>query len=203
MLQGQFCFLKDEYYRDFPDSKLMRNKETVDGVSHRRPCFFVFADNGDRRIYWVVPISSKAEKFRPLYDAKVAKYGRCNTIRFGNVLGTNAAFLIQNMCPVTEKYIECVYVDTMNRPIQIDGRLAADVIRNAREVLAKERRGARIVFPNIKAIYAGLLSQLSLEEKKQAQDKPQHPKLDQTIAAARAAATPAKPRDTKPPDLQR
>ena len=34
------------------------------------------------------------------------KYHRCDTIVFGEVLGHEKAFLIQNMCPITEKYMK-------------------------------------------------------------------------------------------------
>ena len=45
MNQGQFCFLEDQYYKDFPDDKLMKNKEVINDALHDRPCFFAFPDN--------------------------------------------------------------------------------------------------------------------------------------------------------------
>ena len=44
MLRAQLYFLSNEYYQDFPDDKLMQNKDTIDGVPHSRPCFFAFSD---------------------------------------------------------------------------------------------------------------------------------------------------------------
>ena len=88
----------------------------------------------------------------------MSKRGKCNTIRFGYVVGNKAAFLIQNMCPVTEKYI-IEYLDKNNDPIQIDVRTASDVISNAREVLAITWRGFKgIVKPDIISIYNSLLN---------------------------------------------
>ena len=49
MEQGQFCFLNDQYYEDFPDDKLMKNKEETNQFLHDRPCFFAFPDS--RAIY--------------------------------------------------------------------------------------------------------------------------------------------------------
>ena len=160
MEKGQFCFISDQYYDDFPDDRLMRNKEAVRGITHMRPCFFVFPDKLHQGIFWLVPISSKYEKFKALYDNKVARYGRCNTIRFGEVLGTRAAFLIQNICPVTEKYISEIYIDKTGAPVQIDNRTVQDVVTNAREVLARVERGANLVFPDIITIRDALLIQL-------------------------------------------
>ena len=161
MYSGKFCFISDQYYEDFQDKYLMQNKEVITGAMYDRPCFFAFQDNKIPEIFWLVPISSNYEKYKKLFDKKVLRYGKCNTIRFGEVLGRQAAFLIQNMCPVTERYIREVYVDKNGTPIQIDGRTVDDVITNAREVLAIAKRGAQIVFPDIKAIHAALCNQLA------------------------------------------
>ena len=39
MLQAQLYFLSDQYYQDFPDDKLMKNKDTIDGVTAQSPLF--------------------------------------------------------------------------------------------------------------------------------------------------------------------
>ena len=77
------------------------------------------------------------------------------------VLGKQAAFLIQNMCPVTERYISEIYADKNGNPIQIDERIVADVTANAREVLAITKRGARIIFPDVKTIINALQEQFT------------------------------------------
>lgn len=163
MLRAQLYFLSNEYYQDFPDDKLMQNKDTIDGVPHSRPCFFAFPDARVPEIYWIVPISSKYEKYKRIEQDKIKKHGRCNTIRFGTVLGRNTAFLIQNMCPATEKYLT-PYVDKNKQPIRIDGRVAADVEKNARQVLALAKRGAKVIFPDVYAIFQGLVQQIQQAE---------------------------------------
>jgi hypothetical protein len=160
MENGRFCFLSDQYYKDFPDKYLMRNKEVVGGTLHDRPCFFVFQDSITPEILWLVPISSNYSKYKALYDKKVERYKKCNTIRFGEVLGKQAAFLIQNMCPVTERYIREVYVNKDGMEIQIDGRIAQDVVKNAREVLAIVKRGTQVIFPDVNAIHKALIEQI-------------------------------------------
>lgn len=158
MLEAQFYFLSDQYYLDFPDDKLMKNKDMIDGSPYKRPCFFTFPDSKIPDIYWIVPISSQYEKFKRVEQDKIKKYGRCNTIRFGTVLGRNTAFLIQNMCPATNKYLT-PYIDKYDCPIRIDNRVAADVIKNARDVLAMAKRGAKVIFPDVFKIYRGLEQQ--------------------------------------------
>jgi hypothetical protein len=164
---SQLYFLTDQYYVDFPDDKLMKNKEVVDGTPHGRPCFYAFSDTRNPSIYWIVPISSRYEKFKQIEQRKIEKYGKCNTIRFGTVLGRNAAFLIQNMCPATEKYL-IAYINKNNAPIQIDHRVAEDVAKNAREVLALAKRGAKVIFPDVFKIYHSLESQLQKGSQKSA-----------------------------------
>ena len=36
---GHFYYIDDQYFKDFPDSYLMQNKEKVNGQLHDRPCF--------------------------------------------------------------------------------------------------------------------------------------------------------------------
>lgn len=162
MLEAQFYFLSDKYYLDFPDDKLMKNKNMIYGYPHKRPCFFAFPDSKNHDIYWIVPISSQYDKFKRIEQNKITKYGRCNTIRFGTVLGRNTAFLIQNMCPATNEYLT-PYIDRNNRPVRIDNRVAADVIKNARDVLAMAKRGAKVIFPDVFKIYHGLEQQLLMQ----------------------------------------
>lgn len=162
MLQAQFYFLSDQYYQDFPDDKLMQNKDALNGMSHSRPCFFAFKDSKVTDIYWIIPISSKFEKFKRIAQDKIKKYGHCNTIRFGIVLGRNTAFLIQNMCPATEKYLTA-YIDKNKCPIRMDDRTAADIEKNARNVLALSKRGVKVIFPDVFKIYHQLVQQLQQE----------------------------------------
>ena len=161
-MAAQLYFLSDQYYLDFPDDRLMKNKDVIEGVPHNRPCFFAFHDSKISDIYWIVPISSKIEKFKQLERDKIKKYGRCNTIRFGTVLGRETAFLIQNMGPATEKYLTA-YIDKNKDPIRIDDRLAADIVKNARAVLGMAKRGAKVIFPDVFKIYHGLEDQLVKE----------------------------------------
>ncbi|HIR13772.1 MAG TPA: hypothetical protein IAB31_07600 [Candidatus Choladousia intestinavium] len=128
MPQAQLYFLSNEYYQDFPDDGLMKNKDTIDGVPHSRPCFFAFRDARVSGIYWIVPISSKYEKYKRIEQFKIKKYGRCNTIH--------------------------------RQPIRIDGRVAADVEKNARNVLALAKRGAKVIFPDVFKIFRDLEKQL-------------------------------------------
>lgn len=86
------------------------------------------------------------------------KYGRCDTLAFGFVLGEKKAFLIQNMFPVTEKYINNVYIDkNTSRPIQLSESLKKELKSKANKVLSLyKRKGIKLVFTDIEKILTEL-----------------------------------------------
>ena len=80
MILKHFYFISDSFYEDFPDPALMKNKEE----GHGRPCFLDIQD--DNGLYWMIPISSKVEKFKAIYQHKTQNGKRCDTIYFANIL---------------------------------------------------------------------------------------------------------------------
>jgi len=157
LTEGNFYFIEDQYFIDFPDPSLMKNKEMIGGQPHDRACFFAFAD-GSGKIFWMIPFSSNVGKYRPIYDKKMSKYGKCDTIAFGNVLGYQKAFLIQNMCPITDKYVKNEYADSKLVPVRLDGAFETKLVQMGKTVLSLERQGRRIIFPDVLMIEKKLLS---------------------------------------------
>lgn len=153
---GHFYFIKNQYFIDFPDPYIMGNHETINGISHNRPCFYSFEDN-DSHILWVIPISSKIAKFRREYNKNISKYNRCDTIDFSEILGQQRAFLIQNMCPITTDYISNEYVDTNNDPIKINRNDEQRIINKAKRVLRLQRKGTNLIFPDVLTIEKALI----------------------------------------------
>jgi len=109
MEQGQFYFIKDVFFTVYDkEHMLMRNDEGVntDGKKRSRPCFYAFKDKKNPLVLWCVPISSQLDKYLRIYNQKLdrqrekgIKSPKCNTIRFGEVMGIKKAFLIQNIFP--------------------------------------------------------------------------------------------------------
>ena len=156
---GHFYYLDNQYYIDFPDSLLMQNKAMVNGQPHNRPCFCAFEDK-TTGLHWMIPISHEVSKYQNIYNDKVQKYGYCNTIVFGDVLGYKKAFLIQNMCPVVLKYISCEYIDKKsNTPVRVNGAFEKKLIKTAKKVLNLQRAGVRLIFPDVLRIESELLKQ--------------------------------------------
>lgn len=156
---GHFYYITDQYFIDFPDGNLMRNKEQVNGQVHDRPCFYAFQDT-TTGLFWMIPFSSQVSKYKAIYNKKISKYRNCDTIVFGDVLGHEKAFLIQNMCPVTTKYIKNEYIDGhTNIPVRIDGALEKTLISKATKVLTLQRKGVNLIFPDVLDIEAKLLAE--------------------------------------------
>lgn len=154
---GHFYYLNDQYFIDFPDTKLMQNKETINGQAHDRPCFYAFQD-ANTGLYWMIPFSSRVPKFTKIYEQKIQKYGKCDTLVFGNVLGHRKVFLIQNMCPITPKYVKNEYIDGVaNIPVRISGVLEKELTDKAKRVLALQRKGISLIFPDVLKIETELL----------------------------------------------
>ena len=145
MILKHFYFISDIFYEDFPDPALMKNKEE----GHGRPCFLAIQD--DDGLYWMIPISSKVEKFKAIYKHKTQNGKRCDTICFANVLGNERAFLIQNMFPITEKYISGEYCQhSTGNPVMISEIEAKEILERFKRVLALVKQGnTKLVFPNI------------------------------------------------------
>ena len=172
MEQGRFYFITDEFFTIYDkESNLMRNKEMVNGKEHGRPCFFAFADRKCPLVFWCVPISSQIDKYTKIYDHKIEKQRKksvkapkCNTIRFGEVMGSRKAFLIQNMFPTIEKYIGEIYINKLTQEaVRIPGNLEDDILSNANEVLRLVRNGNEyLVFSNIIKLYDDLRKELNL-----------------------------------------
>ena len=111
----------------------------------------------------MIPFSSQVSKFKGIYNKKMQKYNRCDTIVFGEVLGHEKAFLIQNMFPIIEKYVD--HEHTINGlGVNIHSTLSASIISNAKEVLSLHDRGYKLVFPNINNIYALMKNELYPDE---------------------------------------
>ncbi|MGH4052344.1 MAG: type III toxin-antitoxin system CptIN family toxin [Clostridium sp.] len=158
---GNFYFLNNNYFIDFPDGKLMSNSETVQAVAHDRPCFYTIYDV-TTSLFWLIPFSSQVSKYRFHYQKKVDRYGICDTIAFGEVLGHEKAFLIQNMCPSIPRYIKNEYVDNIaNIPVRLDGVFEKELIIKAKRVLALHRKGKKLIFPDVLQIEKDLIREIN------------------------------------------
>lgn len=150
MESGKFYYIKDEYYQRFSKCSLMGNKEEDERGKHGRPCFYCFRDE---EYCWMIPISSKMEKYKNLYQEKIKRYPDYDGIRFGYVNGENRAFLVQNAFPVTPEYVEGEYrIEKNSVPVTIAPDLASELNGVMRKVIRLYKRGIKIVITDLNYI---------------------------------------------------
>ena len=132
----------------------MKNKYENCVEGHRRPCYYCFKYEN---FYWMIPISSQIEKYEKIYNKKVNKYPNYDGIRFGYVNGKKRAFLIQNICPVTEKYIDEIYtIEKGETIVTIAPELCSELNKIARKAIRLNEVGIRIVLTDLTHIIGEL-----------------------------------------------
>lgn len=161
MEKGYFYFISDEYYNKFNKEKLMTNKETANGEVHNRPCYYSFQDDDEKQIFWMIPVSSQIDKYLDEYNKSMKKYNMCDTISFGYLKGELNAFLLQNMCPITCKYVlnQYLYADSQ-KPVHIPNDLKRELNAKARKILRLALKGKKLTFTNILEMRQELLTEL-------------------------------------------
>lgn len=158
---GCFYFIKDKFFDIIDDKELMQNKEN--GV--KRPCYYCFKSKENDKIIWFIPVSTKIDKYKKIYDNKIKKQIKLgknpsiDTIVFGYVSNIYSTFLIQNMFPVTIEYIENQYIKN-NVAITLSNKLQTEIIHKANKVLTLYKNGMKnIIFPDIDKILEQLVNQ--------------------------------------------
>lgn len=161
MFQERYVYhIKDSYFAKVQDDKLMSNKEN----NNYRPTFFCMEDTKIPGLLWVVPMSTKVEKFTAIRDKQIEKYGKCNTIVIGSFDGKKAAFLLQNLFPITEQYLDHIHTRNGN-PVPVNYALAQEVKSNLQQLRQLIYRGKKVVFPDVKRLERLMLDELNAQEK--------------------------------------
>lgn len=153
--EGFVYHIDDAYFEKANDANLMRNKES----GTYRPTFFCMRDKVNAGLLWVVPMSSRTEKFQAIHDKQKARYGKCLTIVMGEFDGRKAAFLLQNMFPITEKYLDHIHTRNGN-PVAVKYSVAQEVYANMRQLHRLIAKGKTVVFPDVNRLEALMLEEL-------------------------------------------
>ena len=152
---GYVYHIKNDFFTFANDNKLMTNHE---GTA-TRPNYFCIKRE-DSNLLWFIPMSSKVCKFKKIIEKKVQKTGRCDTIVIGNYRNRDTAFLLQNMFPITEKYID--HIDTANGiAIKVAKKTRKEIITKVNRVFKLKERGIKVIFPDVDRIAQKLLDELA------------------------------------------
>jgi len=153
--EGYVYHIKDDYFLKVNDNKLMQNKEN----GTFRPTFYCLKDN-NTELLWVVPLSTRTKKYQEIYDKQVDKYGKCLTIVIGEFDDKKAAFLLQNMFPITSDYLDHVHIKNGN-PVPVKHSIHQIVQNNMKQLKILVDKGKNVVFPDVKRLETLMLEELN------------------------------------------
>lgn len=110
------CVINDKYFEDFPSIRHMSNKHEA------RPYYLaVREENG---IIWVIPLSSRVDKYRAKIAADEEKHRDSIFYYISRIKGSESVFLIGNVIPVTADYVK--------KPFTVSGK--PFVIENSSDI---------------------------------------------------------------------
>ena len=150
---GYIYHIKDKFFDVVNDEGLMINHEN----GKTRPTYFTIRDND---ILWFIPLSSKVQKYQPIIDKKIKKYGCCKSILIGQIANRKSAILLQNAFPTLEKYID--HVHTINgAPVRVADNLKDKILKNFNSMLAMKKEGINLFFADIDTLKQKMLNELN------------------------------------------
>lgn len=153
---GYAYHIKDSYFLKVNDPTLLSNKE---GGKYR-PTYYCMKDP-NTQLLWMVPLSKRVEKYRRHHNTKVQRYGSCITIVLGSYDGEDAAFLIQNMFPITGDYISHIHTRNGN-PVPVHTAIQAEIARNMKRVKEIYKVNPKIVFTDMARLESMMFAELTV-----------------------------------------
>lgn len=158
--KGYVYHIKDEYFDLVKDETLMKNHES----GKARPTYFCIK-NENTNILWFIPMSTKVEKYKKLRDAKIEKYGNCDTILIKKFLGKESAFLLQNMFPTIEKFVDHVHIIN-GEEAKVINRIAEEIETTFNKIMKLIERGKKVIFTDVEKDINIMLEELKKDENK-------------------------------------
>lgn len=161
ILTGNLYFVSDNFFAKIQDPYLKINYEGT-----KRPHYFAFMDR-KTGLYWLVPCSSKIEKFEHLILKKQEQRKPTDTIKIVKIFGRKTVLLFQDMFPVIARYIDGQYIKG-GQPVRIaDPKRILELEKNAEKIINLLHRGVRFTptQPDVIKIEKIMLEELQNIEK--------------------------------------
>ena len=157
--EGYVYHIKDEYFNVVQDETLMRNHEN----GKARHTYFCVKDK-ETEILWFIPMSSKVEKYKEIRDKKIKKYGNCDTILIKKFLGQDSIFLLQNMFPTIEKYVDHIHIINGTEAKVID-KVAKELENNFYKIMGLIKQGKKVIFTDVENDLNKMIEELENNKK--------------------------------------
>ena len=97
-----FYILKDDFFNDMNDPYLKNNK------NGHRPFYYCVKESSEfKDVYWMIPLSSRVDKYKGIISSKIKNHKPCDGLYVCKLpSGTESVFLIQDIFPVTDEYVD-------------------------------------------------------------------------------------------------
>lgn len=132
-------------------------------VGKARPTYFCIK-NENTNILWFIPMSSKVEKYKKIRDEKIKKYGSCDTILIRKFLGKESVFLLQNMFPTIEKFVDHSHI-VNGEETKVINQIAVDIERVFNKLMRLTELRKKVIFTDVENDIKIMLEELKKEEK--------------------------------------
>ena len=137
MKRTGFYIVKERFFEDMSDPFLKGNK------GENRPHYYCFEDT-HTGIYWMIPLSSRIDKYKKIVEKKEQSVKRCDILHIVKMDDNReSVFLIQDMFPITEEYIEREYTIAGNHLMLTSEYTAKIIDQKAKKVLGMLKRGVK------------------------------------------------------------
>ncbi|MCM1540392.1 MAG: hypothetical protein NC121_03935 [Blautia sp.] len=137
MKKTGFYIIQDKFFEDMSDPYLKGNK------AGNRPHYYCFEDTSTG-ICWMIPLSSRIDKYKRIIEKKEKAGKPCDIIHIVKLDDSReSAFLIQDMFPVIEEYIEREYTIAGNHLMLTSEHTVKEIEQKAKKVLGMLKRGIR------------------------------------------------------------
>ena len=147
MITSGFYIIKNEFYDLVKDNNLKDNKD------QNRPFYYCFhEDRNEKHIYWMIPLSSRISKYKKIVEQRMASNKPIDGIYICELPNNKeSVFLIQDMFPITEKFIDREYVLNGNHLILRKEELISTINSKAMTIKSLIEKGIKLTpySPNI------------------------------------------------------
>lgn len=154
---GYLYHIKDEFFEKVNSYGVMINHEN----GHSRPSYLAIKD---KDILWFVPLSTKIDKYKKIFNNKVEKYGKCKTILIKKIAEKEEAVLIQNAFPTIEKYVKSRHTID-GKYVKVPMSVQKEIIGDFKYVLSLKKEGRNLFFTDIDKIKEIMLNELKTNSK--------------------------------------
>ena len=167
IISGGIYFVSNEFFKKVDDPFLKINYEFT-----KRPHYFAFKEL-KTSFYWLIPCSSKIEKFENIIKQKQLNHKQTDGIKIVTILNKKSVLLFQDMFPANEHYIEQEYIKGGQRVAIHDKKVIQELENNAVKIIKLLRRGIKFTptAPNIKHIEKLMIDEIIKEIKNQKNEK--------------------------------